>query len=86
MKRLQVQLTEAQERSLRRRASADGHSIARVVREAVDRYVVDDDREARIQRALAVMGRHRSTDHAKDVSQAHDRYLADIYHAKARRK
>jgi len=68
-----------QERRLRRKATASGDSIAGVVRHAVDRYVSDDDREARIQRALAAMNRFRSRDRATDVSEKHDHYLAEIY-------
>jgi hypothetical protein len=79
MKRIQVQLTEDQERRLRRRATTSGKSIAGAIREAVDRYVGEDDREARIQRALTAMNRFRSRDHATDVSVNHDKYLAEIY-------
>jgi predicted DNA-binding protein len=85
MKRIQVQLTEEQERRLRKRASASGTSIARAIREAVDRYVSEDDREARIQRALAVMSRFRDRDEADDLGANHDRYLAEIYGEQIRR-
>jgi predicted DNA-binding protein len=86
MKRIQVQLTEAQERAVRRRASNAGHSVARVIREAVERYVADDERESRIQRAVAVMARFKPADGATDVSAEHDRYLAGIYAAKKSRE
>ncbi len=85
MKRIQIQLTEAQERAVRRRASTSGHSVASVIREAVERYVADDDRESRIRRAVAAMGRFKPAGGATDVSEEHDRYLADIYAAKKRR-
>ena len=42
-------------------------------------HAIMDDREARIQRALAAMNRFRSRDRATDVSEKHDRYLAKIY-------
>ena len=59
MKRIQVQLTEEQEKRLRRRANSSGRSLASVIRDAIDRYVLEDDREARIHRALAAMGRYQ---------------------------
>jgi len=42
-------------------------------------HAIMDDREARIQRALAAMSRFRSRDRATDVSEKHDHYLAEIY-------
>jgi len=86
MRRIQVQLTEEQERRLRRKANSSGRSLARVIRDAVDRYVVEDDREARIQRALAAMGRYSDRAGATDMSVNHDRYLADAYEEQVKRR
>lgn len=86
MKRIQVQITEEQEKALRRKARASGRSIAGIIRDAVDRYVARDERECRIQRALAAMARFRDSGGATDVSVNHDRYLAEIYKAQLRRR
>jgi hypothetical protein len=85
MKRIQVQLTDAQERRLRKRASASGKSIAGTIRDAVDKYVDEDDREARIRRALGAMSGFRDRRGATDVGVNHDRYLTEVYEEQIRR-
>ena len=57
MERIQIQVTEKQKPALRRKATASGKSIAGVIRDAVDRYVAEDDREARIERVLTALRR-----------------------------
>jgi len=86
MKRIQVQLTEEQEKRLRRRANSSGRSLASVIRDAIDRYVLEDDREARIHRALAAMGRYSDPAGGTDSGTNHDRYLADAYEQQANRR
>jgi hypothetical protein len=86
MKRIQIQLTERQEKALRHRASVSDRSLSAVIRDAVDRYVAEDDREGRINRAIAAMRRgFRDRDGARDVAENHDLYLADALEEQIRR-
>jgi hypothetical protein len=80
MVRTQIQLSEEQVAALKRLAHSRGCSIAQVVRDAVDLVVrqgpAASPRELRA-RAAAASGRFRSG--LKDLSRAHDRYLAEDY-------
>ncbi len=77
--RTQIQLTEEQARRLREVASAQGVSLASVIREAVDRYVRDGSAlESRWMRALAVRG-YRDRSRATDVAADPDRYLSEAF-------
>jgi hypothetical protein len=65
---------------LRDLAAAQGQSIAEVIRQSVDRYLHSErpiDRQELKRRALAVIGKFRSRN--ADVSENHDRYLAEAY-------
>jgi len=73
--RTQVRLTEQQAYRLRRVAAERGVSIAQGIREAIERHVYPEASLARRQRALAAIGGFRSGLH--DVSEAHDRHLAE---------
>jgi hypothetical protein len=80
MTRTQIQLAEEQLHELRRLAATTGKPIARLVREAVDVYLAAQhrpDRAVRVRQAMATSGRFSSG--LKDVSAAHDRYLADAF-------
>ena len=77
MIRMQIQFTDDQIRALRQVAAERAVSISAVVREAVQRELSVDDREARWQRALAAAGRFRSKE--GDISEEHDRYLAEDF-------
>lgn len=88
MKRVMVQLTEEQVEALKRLAKTMKTSVARLVRESVAQYVVATDKEAereeKRRRALEfieMMKREPFHDKegAKDVSENHDKYLAEIY-------
>ena len=75
MPRLLVHLTEDQRRRLRRAAEAEGTSMAKVVRRAVELYLrLTPDR---FERALRAAGRFAGD--APDVSVKHGRYLEDAY-------
>jgi hypothetical protein len=80
MVRTQIQLSEEQFAALKRLAHSRGCSLAQVIREAVDLVVRQGSeaspRELRA-RAAAVSGRFRSG--PKDLSRAHDRYLAEDF-------
>jgi len=73
---MQVRVTDAQAERLRRLSAETGKSIAAVIREAVDGYVGDPN-VLQWQRALAAVGKFRSGE--SDVSDRHDRYLAEAY-------
>jgi hypothetical protein len=78
MIRTQIQLTEEQARALRRIAGERGVSMATLIREAVDRVLLDrTPSEERWRRALAVVGKYAGGAH--DVSDDHDRHLAEAY-------
>lgn len=76
MERLQIQLTAEQVQRLRRRAAERGVSLAALVRESVEAYLVEEPGTDR-QRAIAVIGRFRSSHH--DVAARHDDYLAEDF-------
>ncbi len=78
MVRTQIQLTERQSRRLKALAKRQGISVAELIRRAVDRAsdaaLAADEEEVRA-RALTVIGKYADT--APDVSEEHDRYLAE---------
>jgi hypothetical protein len=75
MTRVQIQLTEEQLRALRARSTATGQPIAALVRNAVDDWLPRADRERRVERALATIGRFHSG--LGDLAEHHDQYLDD---------
>ncbi|HEV8659441.1 MAG TPA: ribbon-helix-helix protein, CopG family [Thermoanaerobaculia bacterium] len=80
MRRLQIQLTDEQLSRLRDLAAAQGRSMADVIRDSVDRFVRSArsvDRDELKKRALDAVGKFRSD--KSDVSEHHDRYLAEAY-------
>ena len=80
MVRTQIQLTEDQARKLKEMASERGVSVAELVREGVSDLIKDSgrvDATERINRAMQIAGKFRSR--KSDISNKHDRYLADAY-------
>jgi len=80
MHRIQVQLTEAQERQLREMAELRNVSISALIREGVDALVapLNGDWERRKAAALAVIGSARSG--RSDTAERHDDALAEALH------
>jgi hypothetical protein len=79
MVRTQIQLTEKQARRLRQVAAAQRRSMADLIRGSVDVLLAQPDAgddDAKLQRALSVIGRFRSG--AGDLSTAHDGHLAEV--------
>lgn len=80
MVRTQIQLTEAQAKSLKRLAATSGKSMAQLVRLSVEAWLqrprLEADEADVGRRARAAAGRFRSK--FKDVSRRHDRHLAEI--------
>ncbi|MGH2357023.1 MAG: CopG family transcriptional regulator [Candidatus Limnocylindria bacterium] len=77
MIRTQISLDEDQYAEVRRRARAHGLSMAGYIRRALDSALADDDRAARVERALSVVGMFEGT--GEPVSRDHDRYLDEAY-------
>ena len=80
MVRTQIQLTEEQSKRLKQLALEQGVSVAELIRQSIDRYVQADNRPSDDElraRALAAAGRFDSG--RADVSEEHDRYLAEAY-------
>ncbi len=80
MVRTQIQMTEEQVEKLKRMAAAEHRSMADLIRQAVDSFVATRagaDIEERRSRAIAVAGRFHSG--TGDLSEAHDKYLAEVY-------
>ena len=80
MIRTQIQLSEEQADSLKSLAKAEGVSMAELIRRSVDQYLQakqqPDLAELRRQ-AVNIVGKYASG--IGDVSENHDRYLAEIY-------
>jgi len=79
MIRTQVQLTEQQMAKLRQRAAEQGVSVAALVREAVDRHLVDSDTAARRRRAVEAVRSSHYRSGFSDISERHDDYLAEDF-------
>lgn len=81
MHRLQVQLSENQFQALREQAQSHHVSISHLIREAVDDALAASgllqDKSARWQNSLSIVGKFRSG--KSDVSSLHDRYLDEAY-------
>jgi hypothetical protein len=80
MVRTQIQLTESQFEALRTRASAEGRSMADLIRTLVDESLSSAGRpgpEERRRRALSAIGRLGKG--PRDLSARHDDYLAEAY-------
>ncbi len=79
MIRTQIQLTEEQAERLKRKAAAEGVSMATLIREAVDESLLAEDVTRIRRRALSVAGTYRDREGATDVSERHDDYLAAAF-------
>jgi predicted metal-binding transcription factor (methanogenesis marker protein 9) len=78
MKRIMVQVTEEQYRTLKEMSAEYKVSISELVRDGVDavaRHASQISHEERKRRIMALSGKYRDVQGAADVSQNHDRYL-----------
>lgn len=80
MVRTQIQLTEEQFERLKLQAANENVSMAEVIRRAVDAFLESEPglaTEERFRRAAQIAGRFRSG--VKDLSENHDKYLAEAW-------
>ena len=80
MVRTQIQLTDAQARSLKALAGREGRTMAELIRGGVDailRARGTDDRDAVKARSIAALGRFKSG--ARHLGSRHDDELADAF-------
>ena len=75
MRRMQVQFTDEQVRTLQERASDSRRPIAAVIRDAVDAWIAADAQRRRRELALAAIGGFHSG--LGDLAEHHDRYLEE---------
>lgn len=81
MVRTQIQLTEPQFEALRARASAEGRSMADVIRGLLDESISGGSRpgpEERRRRALSAIG-CLGRKGPRDLARRHDDYLSEAY-------
>lgn len=82
MIRTQIQLKEDQYKRLKEMSADKGVSMAHLIRESVEAYLVtinEPSKEELRRRALEIVGKYRDIDGATDVSENHDKYLEEIY-------
>lgn len=79
MIRTQIQLEEGQYRKLKSLAAQRSQSIAQLVREGVDRILSESERRTRWEQLEEACGSCRDPKGRTDVSEEHDKYLADAY-------
>jgi len=80
MVRTQIQLTEAQAKTIKKVAMEKGTSVAEVIRRAVENMVQSSPKmstQERNRRAIEIAGKFRSG--KKNISRKHDEYLAEAY-------
>jgi predicted transcriptional regulator len=77
MIRTQISMTEDQAARLRRLAAVRQRSQAALLRDALDQLLGNDDRQRRIDRAKAAIGRFSSG--TSDTATRHDDVLEDAY-------
>jgi len=80
MVRTQIQLTEAQAKTIKKVALEKGTSVAEVIRRAVENMIQSNPKVStpeKIRRAIEIAGKFRSG--KGNVSRKHDEYLAEAY-------
>jgi hypothetical protein len=80
MVRTQIQLPEAQAALLKKMAAVRNTSMAEIIRQSIDFYTKAQQTEKTMdqrRRAMAAAGRFKSG--IRDLSEAHDSYLAQAF-------
>lgn len=75
MHHVQIELTDEQLDALTRQAEVSGQDVATLVRRAVDVWVVNEEHEAKVRRALEAVGGFHSG--LGDLADRHDDYLGE---------
>jgi predicted DNA-binding protein len=75
MQRVQLQMTDEQAAHLQRRSSATGKSVATVIRELIDDQRAADEKQRRIDIALAALKKPAFHSGLADFSENHDEYF-----------
>ena len=78
MRRVQVQVTDDQAAHLERRAAATGITVATVIRDAIDAQLAADERQRRIDVALAALEKPAFDSGLTDLAENHDEYIGQI--------
>jgi post-segregation antitoxin (ccd killing protein) len=81
MVRLQIQLSQAQHRQVKRRARDLGVSVSEVIRRSVDTMLESQSssRDQHVARALAAAGRYVDASGSTTTATDHDAALADAF-------
>lgn len=75
MRRMQLHLTDEQAQALAARAATVDRPVAALVRDAIDRWLGDEERRVLVERAFGVIGVGHSG--LGDLAEHHDAYLAE---------
>jgi hypothetical protein len=75
MRRVQLQVTDEQAAHLDRRSAATGKSVATVIRELIDDQRASDERQRRVDIALAALKKPAFHSGLTDFSENHDEYF-----------
>ena len=79
MLRTQIQLTEDQARKLREISLSSNESVASLIRNAIDRFLVTgkSNRAVQYRQALSLAGKYETEQ--SDTAVEHDRYLEEAF-------
>ena len=75
MQRVQVQLSSEQASHLSRRAAEKGTTVAAAIRDAIDAQLVADERQRRVDIALAALKKPAYHSGLHDIAENHDEYI-----------
>lgn len=78
MQRVQVRLSDKEAAHLSRRAAAKGISVGDAILEAVQEQLAADEKQRRIEVALAALEKPPFRSGLTDIAENHDEYLGQI--------
>ncbi len=78
MRRVQLQVTDEQAIDLDRRSAATGKTVATVILDLIDAQRAADERQRRIDIALAALEKPAFHSGLTDISENHDEYIGQI--------
>lgn len=78
MRRVQVELNKEQAEHLDRRSAATGKTVATIILDLVDAQRVDDEKQRRIDIALAALEKPAFHSGRTDIAENHDEYIGQI--------